>query len=76
VLCIRVGDEWAESVFRSSENSHIVGLTIKTCFGTLVAEASIERAMGNKLGGGAVIPRAWGSEVLGLEPEHSFKFYS
>ncbi len=76
MLCIRIGGQRTESVFRSSENSHIVGLTIKTCFGTLAAEASIEWVIGNKLGGGAVIPCAWRSEVLGLEPEHSFKFYS
>jgi len=28
------------------------------------------------LDGEAVKPRAWRLEVLGLEPEHSFKFYS
>ena len=65
-----------ESVFKSSENSQIVGLTTKICFGTLAVETSMMLSSGNNLGSSAVIHHACRLEVLGLQPEHGFKIYS
>jgi len=63
----------SESVFRSSENSQIVGLTTKICFGTLAVEALMLKGVGNKTDGDAVIHHAVRLKVLGLQPEHCFK---
>jgi hypothetical protein len=48
----------SESVFRSSENSKIVGLTTKICFGTLAVETFMLQCAGNKTDGDAVIHHA------------------
>ena len=66
----------SEGVFKSSENSQIVGLTTKICFGTLAVETSEMLGIGNMLDGYAVIHHACELEVLGLHPEHGFKIYS